>query len=69
MNSSITATYPGFQLLPKRVKQMLLISESVFFEEARTVQSVPPGNQKDRATVKQSPNSPGPARSAEPAGP
>jgi hypothetical protein len=33
---SITATYPGFQSLPKGVKQMLLVSESVFFDEART---------------------------------
>ncbi len=33
--SSITATYPGFQSLPKGVKQMLLVSESVFFDEAR----------------------------------
>jgi hypothetical protein len=33
--SSITATYPGFQSLPKGIKQMLLVSESVFFEEAR----------------------------------
>ena len=35
---SITATYPGFQALPKGVKQMLLVSESVFFEETRVVQ-------------------------------
>ena len=34
--NSITATYPGFQSLPKGVKQMLLVSESVFFDEART---------------------------------
>ena len=33
--NSITATYPGFQSLPKGVKQMLLVSESVFFDEAR----------------------------------
>jgi hypothetical protein len=32
---SITATYPEFQALPKGVKQMLLVSESVFFEDAR----------------------------------
>jgi hypothetical protein len=38
--NSITATYPGFQALPKGIKQMLLISESVFFEEARTTQTV-----------------------------
>jgi hypothetical protein len=34
--NSITATYPGFQSLPKGVKQMLLVSESVFFDEARS---------------------------------
>jgi hypothetical protein len=34
--NSITATYPGFQSLPRGVKQMLLVSESVFFDEART---------------------------------
>ena len=33
--NSIAATYPGFQALPKGVKQLLLVSESVFFEEAR----------------------------------
>jgi hypothetical protein len=35
---SITATYPGFQALPKGVKQMLLVTESVFFDEARVAQ-------------------------------
>jgi hypothetical protein len=35
---SITATYPGFQALPKGIKQMLLVSESVFFDEARAPQ-------------------------------
>ena len=33
--NSIAATYPGFQALPKGVKQLLLVSESVFFEDAR----------------------------------
>jgi hypothetical protein len=33
--NSVAATYPGFQSLPKGVKQMLLITESVFFEDAR----------------------------------
>lgn len=32
---SITATYPGFHALPKGIKQMLLVSESAFFDEAR----------------------------------
>jgi hypothetical protein len=30
----IMTTYPGFQDLPKGVKQMLLVSESFFFDEA-----------------------------------
>lgn len=33
--NSIAATYPGFQALPKGVKKLLLVSESVFFEDAR----------------------------------
>lgn len=37
MLHSITATYPDFQALPKGVKQMLVVSESVFFEEARSL--------------------------------
>jgi hypothetical protein len=35
---SITATYPGFQALPKGVKKMLFVSESMFFDEARVEQ-------------------------------
>jgi hypothetical protein len=31
----IMTTYPGFQELPKGVKQMLLVSESHFFAEGR----------------------------------
>jgi hypothetical protein len=31
----IMNTYPGFQTLPKGVKQMLLVSESFFFDEMR----------------------------------
>ena len=31
----IMTTYPGFQTLPKGVKQMLLVSESFFFDEMR----------------------------------
>ena len=34
--NSITATYPGFQALPKGIKQMLVVSESLFFEESKT---------------------------------
>jgi hypothetical protein len=33
--NSITATYPGFQALPKGIKRMLLESESFFFDEAK----------------------------------
>ncbi|HUC85962.1 MAG TPA: hypothetical protein VL970_12270 [Candidatus Acidoferrales bacterium] len=32
--NSITVTYPGFQALPKGIKQMLVVSESLFFEDA-----------------------------------
>jgi hypothetical protein len=39
MLNSITATYPGFQSLPKGIKKMLLVSESVFFEEARAAKN------------------------------
>ena len=31
---SIMVTYPNFRLLPKGLKQLLLASESFFFEEA-----------------------------------
>ncbi len=31
---SIMVTYPGFGLLPKGVKQLLLASENFFFEQA-----------------------------------
>ena len=41
--NSITATYPGFQALPKGIKQMLVISESVFFDESRTPARKLPG--------------------------
>jgi len=32
---SIVSSYPGFHTLPRGVKQMLITSESNFFEEAR----------------------------------
>jgi len=32
---SIVTTYPGFQSLPRGIKQLLVISESAFFDEAR----------------------------------
>ncbi len=38
--SSIANSYPGFQSLPKGVKQMLMVSESMFFEDARTPQDL-----------------------------
>ena len=34
--NSITATYPAFQSLPKGLKQMLVVSETLFFEDAKT---------------------------------
>lgn len=37
---SVTSTYPRFHELPKGVKQMLLISESFFFGEARSAPGV-----------------------------
>ena len=33
--NSITATYPGFQSLPKGIKRMLVVSENLFFEQAK----------------------------------
>jgi len=33
---SIMVTYPDFQKLPKGLKQMLVASESFFFEETKT---------------------------------
>jgi hypothetical protein len=32
---SIVTTYPGFHALPRGLKQMLVTSESLFFDEAR----------------------------------
>jgi hypothetical protein len=32
--NSITATYPGFQALPKGLKRLLVVSESMFFDQA-----------------------------------
>ena len=32
---SIMMTYPGFQALPKGIKQLLLASESFFFDEPK----------------------------------
>jgi hypothetical protein len=36
MLKSIVCTYPDFRTLPKGVKQMLVISENIFFEEMHT---------------------------------
>jgi hypothetical protein len=36
MNKSIICTYPDFRALPKGLKQLLVISENLFFEEAQT---------------------------------
>lgn len=40
---SIVTTYPGFQALPKGLKQMLVASESLFFDEARPESPQPAG--------------------------
>ena len=34
---SIVFTYPGFQALPRGIKQLLVTSESIFFKESRPV--------------------------------
>jgi hypothetical protein len=47
--NSITATYPGFQALPKGIKQMLLISESHFFDEARLPLDLPGSHSRPHA--------------------
>jgi hypothetical protein len=38
--------YPGFQLLPKGLKKMLVVSESAFFEEAKGSPNLAIGYQK-----------------------
>ena len=38
---SISTTYPGFHTLPKAIKQMLLVTENFYFEEARPQQPEP----------------------------
>jgi hypothetical protein len=35
--NSITTTYPDFQSLPKGIKRMLVVSESLFFEDAKAM--------------------------------
>jgi hypothetical protein len=38
---SIAETYHGFQALPKGIKQMLLVSENDYFEDARPQHTEP----------------------------
>jgi hypothetical protein len=38
---TIVLTYPGFHSLPKGLRQMLVVSESIFFSEAKPVISKP----------------------------
>jgi hypothetical protein len=38
---SIMITYPNFRALPKGVKQMLLVSESFFFDQTPAVSTRP----------------------------
>ncbi len=40
MKESIIVTYPHFKALPKAIKQLLLTSESLFFEDLRTKTTV-----------------------------
>jgi len=40
---SIVSSYPGFHSLPRGIKQLLLASESNFFEEAKPLASGGPG--------------------------
>jgi hypothetical protein len=40
---SIVTTYPEFHSLPRGLKQLLVVSESVFFDEARPVIPKPSG--------------------------
>jgi len=40
---SIILTYPGFQALPKGIKQMLAVSETVFFRDATTTSTAVQG--------------------------
>jgi hypothetical protein len=49
--NSITSTYPGFQSLPKGVKQLLLVSESLFFEDAKTAPKAESGPHQAPVTV------------------
>lgn len=45
---SIMATYPDFQALPKGVKQMLLASETFFFDQTKLH---PDDNRHDEQTL------------------
>jgi hypothetical protein len=49
---TIILTYPGFQSLPKGLKQMLVASESFFFGEAKSVATnANDGKPKDAKTA------------------
>jgi hypothetical protein len=47
---SIITTYPDFQMLPRGVKAMLLISESQFFLEAKN-SLAKPGSDKPTTSI------------------
>lgn len=49
---SIITTYPDFQMLPRGVKAMLLISESQFFHEAKNPLAKP---RSDKPTTNTTP--------------
>lgn len=40
MNKSIVCTYPDFRELPKGLKQLLVVSETLFFEELHSASSL-----------------------------
>lgn len=40
MMKSIVCTYPDFRELPKGLKRMLVVSETLFFEELQSVSSL-----------------------------
>jgi hypothetical protein len=51
---SIILTYPGFQALPRGLKQMLVASESVFFGDAKPAQANgAPGKVQSRPACRQ----------------